>query len=75
MIKFKQSSLCRSDGSYGADIIVTARSPVKIRDAVIGGSLIISGIIYLIVRAFKNGATAYEVAELKALAKIGAIDD
>ncbi len=75
MIKFKQSSLCRSDGSYGTDIIVTAKLPVKVRDAVIGGSLIVSGILYLTIRAFKNGAMAYEVAEMNALAKIGAIDN
>ena len=75
MIKFKQSSLCKSDGSYGADVIVTAKSPVNVRDTISGGSLIVSGIIYLTVRAFKNGAMAYEVAELNALAKIGAIDD
>lgn len=49
------------------DIVVTALNAKNIRDFVIGGGIMLIGISYLALSAFKNGANAFEEAEYKTL--------
>lgn len=74
MIKINRGPVASIDGSKEADIIVKAVAPNDLKQILIGGGTILVGIIYLTVTAFKRGAKAYESAELKALADIGAMD-
>ena len=53
------------------NIEVKSSSPNTFRDIIIGGGVILAGITYLTVSAFKNGAMKMEEAELKALAEAG----
>ena len=45
-----------------------------IRDIAISTSMIIAGVAYLAISTFRNGATAYERAELETLEKLGLIN-
>ena len=76
MIKFKQGSIGNvkaNDGSF-KDIVVKAAAPNTLRDALIGGGLVLVGITYLTVTAFKNGSKAFEKAELYTMRDCGVID-
>ena len=66
MIKFKQGFIKNREGDV-TDIVVKSLAPNNIRDALIGGSIITAGIIYLTYTAFRNGALAFEVAEFQAM--------
>ena len=74
MIEIHRGPVMSCDGSKEADIIVKAAAPNDLRQILIGVGTVLIGITYLTVTAFKRGAKAYEIAELKALADIGAID-
>ena len=74
MIKINRGPVASIDGSKEADIIVKAAAPNDLKQVLIGVGTVLVGITYLTVTAFKRGAKAYEIAELKALADIGAMD-
>lgn len=74
MIKINRGPVASIDGNKEADIIVKAVAPNDLKQILIGGGAVLVGIVYLTVTAFKRGAKAYESAELKALADIGAMD-
>lgn len=74
MIKFKQGWIGGNDG-IKKDIIVQAAAPNTLRDALIGGSLVLMGITYLTVTAFKNGASKFEDAEFKVLSDLNLVSD
>lgn len=71
MIKFTRGGVTNPNTGEYKDIVVKAASPNSIKDALIGGSLLLAGIGYLTVTAFKNGAKAMEDAELRALDECG----
>lgn len=73
MIKFKQGWVGTTDGANKVDILVKSTLPNKVWDIVIGGGLILTGVCYLAVTAFKNGAEAYEIAETQGLKAIGVL--
>lgn len=52
---------------------MTAKAPNKVKEVLIGGGLIISGVSYLTYKAFRNGASAFDDAQTDALKKINAI--
>lgn len=71
MIKFTRGGVTNpSTGEY-KDIVVKAASPVGLKDAMIGGFWLLVGVTYLTAAAFKNGAKAYEAAELETLIDAG----
>lgn len=76
MIKFKQGSIGNikaNDGSY-KDIVVKSAAPNTLRDSLIGGAIVMAGIAYLTVTAFKSGSKAFEKAELYTMRDCGVID-
>lgn len=72
MIKFKQGYIATLDG-VSQDIIVKSAAPNTLRDGLIGCGIVMAGIAYLTVTAFKNGAKKFEVAETKTLEDLGLI--
>ena len=62
MIKFKQGSIGDGKGEW-RDVIVKAKAPNTLRDALIGGSMVMVGIAYLTYTAFRHGSDALEMAE------------
>ena len=73
MIKFKQGTICNMDG-VEKDIIVKALAPNKFKDVLIGGGIVLIGITYLTVTAFKNGSEMFEAAEFKTLSDLNIIN-
>ena len=49
------------------DIVVTTLTSKNLRDFLIGGGIVLMGISYLALSAFRNGANAFEEAEYKTL--------
>lgn len=73
MINFKQGSITSDATGETKDIIVKAVAPNTLKDALIGGGLVLMGIAYLTVTAFRNGSKALESAEFKTLNDLGLI--
>lgn len=67
MVKFKHGSVTNPQNGVTKDIIVKSMLPNKIIDALIGGSIVLIGVTYLTVTAFRNGFVKFEAAELEAL--------
>lgn len=74
MIKFKQGWIATKEG-LKKDIIVKATAPNKLKDAFIGGCLVIGGIIYLTSTAFRYGAKKYEDAEFEVMDDLNLFKD
>lgn len=66
MIKFTRGNIVGEDG-IAHDIVVKAAAPNKLKDALIGGGMVMAGIAYLTYTAFRNGAKAFEWAEWQAM--------
>jgi protein-L-isoaspartate O-methyltransferase len=73
MIKFRHGWIGNQNGDQ-YDIIVKAAAPNKLKDALIGGGMMVAGIIYLTYTAFKYGAEQFERAELYTMKDAGIID-
>lgn len=71
MIKFTRGGVTNPETGVYKDIIVKAATPNSLKDILIGGSMVLMGVTYLTVTAFKNGSKAFEDAELRALAEAG----
>lgn len=76
MIKIKTGSTFGTPGSDVADkeVVIPVSSPISLKDALIGGSIIMAGIIYLTCAAFDKGAKAFEREELYTMRNAGIID-
>jgi len=74
MIKFKQNYIINPKTGVKHDIVVKSALPNKLKDAVIGGGMVLMGIVYLTMTAFKNGSEKFEDAELKALSDADLLD-
>lgn len=70
MINFTQGYLVNKEGK-SQDIVVSAKSPVDFKGALVGGILIAAGIIHLTISAFKKGSKCYENAETKTMCDLG----
>lgn len=57
------------------NIIVKSAIPTNLRDALIGGLIVATGIWYLTTSAFKNGAKRYEEAEMDVFEDLDLIMD
>ena len=71
MINFKRGGVTNPETGVYKDIVVKAKAPNSLKDILIGGGMVLVGMTYLTVTAFKNGSKAFEDAELKALAEAG----
>ena len=74
MIKFTQGAITNMDGET-KDIIVKAAAPNNLGDALIGGSMVLMGIIYLTTAAFRKGSETFGKAEYDAMVDLGIITD
>jgi hypothetical protein len=72
MIKFKQGNIGNCEGEW-KDIIVKAATPNKLKDILIGGTIMLVGVAYLTYTAFRNGSRQFEEAELKTMKELGLI--
>lgn len=73
MIKFKQGTLTNMEG-VTKDIVVKAPLPNKLKDAFIGGGLVLAGIAYLTATAFRYGSAKLESAEYETMVDLHIID-
>lgn len=65
MIKFKQGRITNPGTGVEKDVIVKAATPNKLKDILVGGGMVLIGITYLTVTAFRHGSEKYEEAELQ----------
>lgn len=70
MINFKHGTITNTETGMTKDIVVNTAYPNTIRDTIIGGSIVLVGIAYLTITAFKNGAQAFDAAECKTLSEL-----
>ena len=74
MIKFKQGELKNMEGTI-KDIVVKSATPNKFKDMLIGGGIVLVGIAYLTITAFRYGSEKFEEAEYKTMVNLGIIDE
>lgn len=70
MINFKQGSITNPKTGVTKDIVVKAVAPNNLKDIIIGGGMVLVGIVYLTLTAFKNGSRKFEAAECKTLSDL-----
>ena len=71
MIKFNQGFVINETTGKRQNIVVKSIAPNTVKDMLIGGGMVLMGVAYLTVKAFKNGAQKYEDAEFQALCDAG----
>ena len=74
MIKFKQGELKNMEGTI-KDIVVKSATPNKFKDMMIGGGIVLVGIAYLTITAFRYGSEKFEEAEYKTMVNLGIINE
>lgn len=74
MIKFKQGELKNMEGTI-KDIVVKSATPNKFKDILIGGGIVLVGIAYLTITAFRYGSEKFEEAEYKTMVNLGIINE
>ena len=74
MIKFKQGELKNMEGTI-KDIVVKSTTPNKFKDMIIGGGIVLVGIAYLTITAFRYGSEKFEEAEYKTMVNLGIINE
>ena len=75
MIKFTRGSITNPVTGVTKDIMVKAASANNLKEILIGGGLVVAGIAYLTVSAFKNGAGKFDDAYLQTLGELGLLCD
>lgn len=73
MINFIQGWVRANEDSPKCDVNVRAMCPTTLKGVLIGGGLILAGIGYITYEAFVHGSYMHELAEVKALQKIGCL--
>lgn len=74
MVKFKQGGMTNADGVY-KDITVKSKTPNKLKDIIIGSTLIVGGVLHIAITAFKNGSETFEKAEFETMKELGIIQE
>lgn len=74
MIKFKQGELKNMEGTI-KDIVVKSATPNKFKDMIVGGGIVLVGIAYLTITAFRYGSEKFEEAEYKTMVNLGIINE
>ena len=75
MIKFNQGYVINEATGKRRNIVVKSATANTFKDILIGGSMVLVGIVYLTVKAFKNGSQKYEDAEFQALCDAGVVTE
>lgn len=74
-MKFKHGAIGTFEG-VEMDITVDSKnSPIKVRDICIGTGLVVLGIVYLMRKAFRSGALAFESGEYNTMEALGLFKD
>lgn len=74
MIEFKQGELKNMEGTI-KDIVVKSATPNKFKDMIVGGCIVLVGIAYLTITAFRYGSEKFEEAEYKTMVNLGIINE
>ena len=74
MIEFKQGELKNMEGMI-KDIVVKSATPNKFKDMIVGGGIVLVGIAYLTITAFRYGSEKFEEAEYKTMVNLGIINE
>lgn len=74
MIKFTHGWIETGAGKR-QNIVVKAAAPNGLKDAMIGGGMVMAGIIYLTYTAFKHGAKAFDKAETITMEELGLLGE
>ena len=74
MIKFAQGEITTVEG-VKKPIVVKAASTNSLKDALIGGGIVLIGIAYLTYTAFLRGSKAFDNAEFQTLVDLGLIHE
>lgn len=76
MIKLRTGALFGGPGTNVAEteVVIPVSFPIGLRDALIGGGMVMAGIAYLTYTAFSNGAKAFERGELYTMRDCKIID-
>lgn len=74
MIEFKQGELKNMEGTI-KDIVVKSATPNKFKDMIVGGGIVLVGIAYLTITAFRYGSEKFEEAEYKTMVDLGIITE
>lgn len=75
MIKFKQGCITNTETGAAKDVIVKAATPNKLKDILVGGGMVLIGITYLTVTAFRHGSEKYEEAEMQTFSDLDLFRD
>lgn len=57
------------------DIVVKSATPNKFKDMIVGGGIVLVGIAYLTITAFRYGSEKFEEAEYKTMVDLGIINE
>lgn len=74
MMKTNYGSVANAKGTMEKSIVVETVPVNSLKDAVIGGGLVLVGVAYIAITSFKNGSKAFCVAEAEALCGVGVFD-
>jgi len=75
MIKSKFGPISNPRTNETKDIVVNALSKGNLKDFLIGGSIAMAGIFYVMLTAFRNGAEAFDNAECNVLKDLNLLDE
>lgn len=74
LIRFAQGAITNQAGKR-EEIIVSSFAPNYLKDILIGGGLMLSGICWIAATAFRKGSHEYEVAEYETLKKLDIVTE
>ena len=75
MIKFKQGFITNPETGMTKDVVVKTVTPNNFKDILVGGGMVLIGITYLTVTAFRHGSEKFEEAELRTLSDLDLLQD
>ena len=70
MMETTYASVTNPKTGVEKDVVVRTH-PISLKDILVGGGVILAGVAYMTISAFKNGSMAYMKAEDKALDEAG----
>ncbi len=74
-MKFKHGDISTFEGATMDIVVDSKNAPIKAKDVCIGVALVTSGIVYLMRKAFRSGASAFETGEYNTLEALGLFKD
>ena len=75
MIRFKQGFITNPETGMTKDVVVKTVTPNNFKDILVGGGMVLIGITYLTVTAFRYGSEKFEEAELRTLSDLDLLQD